>query len=78
MRDLAIRLETVLAEDRTDDTMCRTGTEKPDIKPDAGLAAGSGGDAPMLPRHLLALASVMRPRPAASTGRRPPGGKPAP
>jgi hypothetical protein len=65
MRDLAVRLESTLAEDRTDDTMCRTGTEKPDIKPDPIWRPQAAETRPMLPKHLLALASVMRPRPVA-------------
>jgi hypothetical protein len=64
MRDLAIRLETVLAEDRTDDTMCRVGNAKPDIKPDAVWRPEAAETRTMLPKHLVALASLMRPRPA--------------
>jgi hypothetical protein len=66
MRDLAVRLETVLAEDRTDDTMCRVGTEKPDVKPDAVWRPEAAEARAMLPKHLQALASVMRPRPVAA------------
>jgi len=66
MRALAIRLETVLAEDRTDDTMCRTGTPQPEIKPDAVWRPRVAETRAMLPRHLLALAAVMRPRPVAA------------
>jgi hypothetical protein len=64
MRDLAIRLETVLAVDRNDDTMCRTGNEPAQIKPDAVWRPEAAATRGMLPRHLLALASIMRPRPA--------------
>lgn len=67
MRDLAIRLETVLAEDRTDDTMCRMGTEKPNVQPDSVWRPEAVRTRSMLPQHLLALASVMRPRPVAGT-----------
>jgi len=65
MRDLAIRLETVLAVDRNDDTMCREGNGKADIKPDAVWRPEAALTRGMLPRHLVALASVMRPRPIA-------------
>jgi len=64
MRDLAVRLETVLAEERTDNSMCRTGTAAPDIRPDPAWRPEAAATRAMLPRHLLALASVMRPRPA--------------
>ena len=67
MRDLATRLETVLAEDRTDDTMCRVGGDKPAIKPDSVWRPEAAAARAMLPRHLLALASVMRPRPVTAT-----------
>ncbi len=63
MRDLAIRLETVLAVDRTDDTMCRNGQGTPDIIPDAVWRPKAVETRAMLPKHLLALASVMRPKP---------------
>jgi hypothetical protein len=65
MRDLAIRLETVLAVDRTDDTMCRTGNGRADVKPDALWRPEAALTRGMLPRHLVALASVMRPHPVA-------------
>jgi hypothetical protein len=64
MRDLAIRLESVLSEDRTDDTMCRVGNAKPDLKPDSVWRPEAAETRAMLPKHLAALASVMRPRPA--------------
>ncbi len=67
MRDLAIRLETVLAEGRTDDTMCRTGTERPEIKSDAVWRPDAAEVRKMLPKHLQALASVLRPKPVAAT-----------
>ncbi len=63
MRDLAIRLELVLAPERTDDTMCRDGNKAPDIKPDPVWRPEAVLTRGMLPRHLVALASVMRPRP---------------
>ena len=63
MRELAIRLETVLAQDRTDDAMCRTGTDPPAIRPDAMWRPAAAQARARLPRDLLALASVMRPRP---------------
>jgi hypothetical protein len=61
MRDLAIRLETVLAQDRTDDTMCRTGTEKPEIKPDGVWRPDATRARTRLPRDMQALTAVMRP-----------------
>jgi hypothetical protein len=64
MRDLAIHLETVLAPVRTDDTMCRNGGAV-EIKPDAAWRPEAVATRAMLPRHLVALASVMRPRPIA-------------
>ncbi len=68
MRDLAIRLELVLAPERTDDTMCWNGNKAPDIKPDPAWRPEAGLTRGMLPRHLVALASVMRPRPIARPG----------
>jgi hypothetical protein len=65
MRDLAIRLELVLAPERTDDTVCRDGNKAPDIKPDPIWRPEAALTRGMLPRHLAALASVMRPRPIA-------------
>jgi hypothetical protein len=61
VRDLAVRLETVLAPDRTDDTMCRTGTEQPQIKPDAIWRPDAVQARAKLPRDLLALTAVIRP-----------------
>ena len=61
MRDLAIRVETVLAQDRTDDTMCRSGTEQPAIRPDAIWRPAAAQARTRLSRDLLALAAVMRP-----------------
>jgi len=65
MRDLAIRLELVLAPERTDDAMCWSGDKTPDIKPDPVWRPEAGLTRGMLPRHLVALASIMRPRPIA-------------
>ena len=65
MRDLAIRMETVLAEDRTDDTMCREGTTNPATRPDPTWRPQAIEARATLPRNLAALASVMRPRPVA-------------
>jgi hypothetical protein len=64
MRQLAIQLETVLAEDRTDDTMCGAGAAKPEMKPDTLWRPEAVEARKMLPKNLLALGSVMRPRPA--------------
>lgn len=60
MRALAIRLEAVLAADRIDDTMCRAGTEQPEIKPDGIWRPEAARVRTMLPRDLLALTTVMR------------------
>ena len=62
MRDLAIRLETVLAQDRTDDAMCRTGAEKPDLKADGIWRPDAARARSRLPRDLQALTTVMRPQ----------------
>ena len=67
MRELAARLETTLAEGRTDDTMCRARTDRPAIKPDGVWRPEAAEVRKMLPKHLLALASVMRPRPVSAT-----------
>jgi hypothetical protein len=66
MRELATRLETTLAEGRTDDTMCRAGTDTPEIKSDAVWRPQAAEVRKMLPKHLQALASVMRPKPVAA------------
>jgi hypothetical protein len=65
MRDLAIRLETVLAPVRADDTMCRGGGGDAEIKPDAQWRPEATRTRAMLPKQLVALAAVMRPRPIA-------------
>jgi hypothetical protein len=72
MRDLAIRLEGVLAPERTDDTMCRVGTSKPDIRPDPTWRPEAAATRAMLPKHLLALGAVMRPRQVARPEPTPP------
>ncbi len=76
MRDLAIRLETVLAVDRTDDSMCLEGAKKADIRPDPVWRPEAALTRAMLPRHLTALAAVMRPKPVAR--REPPKPEPEP
>jgi hypothetical protein len=58
MRELAIRLETTLAQDRTDDTMCRTGSKQPDTKPVAVWRPEAARARTRLPNELVA---VMRP-----------------
>ncbi len=78
MRDLAIRLETVLADDRSDDTMCRIGAAKPDIKPAPVWRPEATQTRTMLPKHLLALTAVMRPRPIARRELPKPEAEPAP
>jgi hypothetical protein len=65
MRDLAIRLEFVLAPDRSDDLMCRGVNGKADLKPEAVWRPEASMTRGMLPKHLVALASVMRPHPIA-------------
>jgi hypothetical protein len=60
MRELAIRLESVLAPDRTDDTMCRVETEQPEIRPDAIWRRDAARARAMLPRDLVALTAVVR------------------
>jgi len=63
MRDLAVRLEAILAEDRTDDSMCRASGSKTEIKPDSIWRPEAAEARSMLTRHLQALTSVMRRRP---------------
>jgi hypothetical protein len=65
MRDLAVRLENVLAPERTDDTMCRGPDGRVSIRSDLGWKTDAALTRQMLPRHLLALTSVMRPKPIA-------------
>jgi hypothetical protein len=65
MRDLAVRLETVLAPERSDDTVCVNGSGKPEVKSDPGWRGDAAITRAMLPKHLTALAAVMRPRPIA-------------
>jgi hypothetical protein len=65
MRDLAIRLEAVLAPIRHDDTMCRAGSGPAELRPDSSWKPEAAATRAMLPRHLAALAAVMRPRPIA-------------
>jgi hypothetical protein len=60
MRELAMRLETVLAQDRTDDTMCRTANEQPELKPVSIWKPEAAQARARLPRDLLALSAVMR------------------
>jgi hypothetical protein len=60
MRELAIRLETVLAQDRTDDMMCRTGTEQPELKPDAIWRSDAVRARAMLSHDLAALTAAIR------------------
>ena len=66
MRDLAIRLETVLGPDRNDDTICAAGAGKPEIKPDAAWRPDASKTRAMLPKHLIALSAIMRPKPVAA------------
>jgi hypothetical protein len=63
MRDLAVRLESVLSVDRTDDTMCRVGPAKPEVKPDTEWRPQAAGARGNLPKNLATLCTVMRPRP---------------
>jgi hypothetical protein len=56
MRETAIRLESALSADRTDDTLCRTARGRSDGK---GQSDPSSTRA-MLPRHLKAICSVVR------------------
>lgn len=67
-RDTAIRLEAPLAPQRPDDTICRTGPGRPEgrpeIRPVEQWRPGAANVRAMLPRHLKAMTSVLRPRPA--------------
>jgi hypothetical protein len=65
MRELAMRLESVLAPERTDDTLCRDGTGKIDVKPDAIWRPEAATARTMLSKQLTSLAAAMRPLPIA-------------
>jgi hypothetical protein len=67
MRDVAIRLERVLAPERTDDTLCRGGTARPALKPASTWRPEAAATRAMLPRHLLALTAIERRGPARDT-----------
>lgn len=60
MRGAAIRLESVLAADRTDDPMCRIGSGRLEIRSDGEWQRELGPSRAMLPRHLRAICSVVR------------------
>jgi hypothetical protein len=63
-REAAIRLEAPLAEQRPDDAICRTGPGRPEIRPIELWRPAAGNARALLPRHLRAMTSVLRPRPA--------------
>lgn len=77
MRDLAIRLESVLSAGRADDTMCRVGTTKPELKPDQAWRTDATRTRAMLPKHLAALCAVLRAKPAVASAARPGARAPA-
>ncbi len=78
MRDIAMRLESLMAPDRTDDTVCRTGPGKPDLRPEALWRPAATSTRGMLPKHMAALTAVMRPKTAAKPEPAKPGmAKPA-
>jgi hypothetical protein len=60
LRDTAIRLEVALSADRADDTMCRAGSDKPSVRPEADWRPEMLTSRDMLPRHLLAICSILR------------------
>jgi hypothetical protein len=68
MRDLAIRLESILAVERDDDTMCRSGTAKPEVKPDNIWRPAAAGTRATLARQLVAICAVVRSAPIATAG----------
>ena len=57
MREMAIRMEAALSGDRANDSLCRDG------KPDAVWLPQAASTRAMLPRHLAALASVIKKEP---------------
>lgn len=63
MRELALRLETGFAIDRTDDLMCRGTAGKAGLKPDAIWRPQAAATRAMLPKHLIALVSVLKKAP---------------
>jgi len=58
----AITLEAPLAEQRPDDTICRTGQGTPGIRPIEQWRPAAANTRAMLPRHLKAMISVLRPK----------------
>jgi hypothetical protein len=62
-RETAIRLEAPLAEQRPDDTICGTGQGRPEIRPIDQWRPAAANTRAMLPRHLKAMTSVLRPPP---------------
>ena len=79
MRELAIWLETRLAVDRTDDTMCRTGATAAEVKPDAVWRKEAATARRLLMKQLTAIAAVLRAGPAGgAVPARPDAKKPEP
>ena len=72
MRDLAIRLESVLAADRNDDTMCRMGAAKPELRPELEWRPDAAKARPTLVKHLTALTALTRAQPVAVRPSNPP------
>ncbi len=62
-RETAIRLEAPLAQQRPDDTICGTGQGRPEIGPIDQWRPAAANTRAMLPRHLKAMTSVLRPPP---------------
>ena len=62
MRDTAIRLEGALSPDRTDDSMCGAASGRLEIRQDAEWQRELAPTRAMLPRHLAAICSLLRPK----------------
>ena len=60
-QDVAIKLEAPLAEQRTSDALCRTGGQV-SIRPIEQWQPATANVRAMLPRHLKAMLSVLRPK----------------
>lgn len=61
-QDTALKLEPPLAEQRSDDTICRNGPGRAETRPIEQWRQAAGNTRMMLPRHLKAILSVLRPK----------------
>jgi hypothetical protein len=63
LRDTAIKLEAALAPERNEDTVCRTGSAKPAIRPTDEWHTAAAQTRELLTRHLNAICALVRGRP---------------